>query len=280
MQKVKIVTDSTMDLDQELISKYGIEVVPLTLSIDGKLYTDRVDISPLEFIDKMEQAEELPKSSQPSAGAFVAVYERLVQEGFEVISIHMTGGMSGTVRSAECAAEMTEGDITVIDSQFISKALGFQVTEAARLAMEGASKTEIIERTAAIRNGSRLYVSVDTLDNLVKGGRIGKGKAMIGSLLHIKPIASLEDGVYTPVTKVRSRSQVVKFLARQFAEDIKGKTAKAIGIAHADALELAADLKNAVLQICPGVNVDISYTTPIVSTHTGRGAVGFMFFAE
>lgn len=280
MQKVKIVTDSTMDLNEEEIKKYDINVVPLTLCIDGNLYTDRIDISPSEFIDKMEKASELPKSSQPPAGEFAELYNRFIEEGYQVISIHMTGGMSGTVNSAESAAGMTDGDVTVIDSRFISKALGFQVLEAAKMAQDGASKEEILVRIDEIRKASSLYVTVDTLDNLVKGGRIGKGKAMIGSLLHIKPIASLENGVYTPITKVRSHAQIVKFLTKQFAEEIKGKTAKAIGIAHADAIELATSLKNSILQICPNVPIDISYTTPVISTHTGRGAIGFMFYAE
>lgn len=273
-------TDSTMDLNEDDIEKYKIEVVPLTLCIDGNLYADRIDISPSEFIERMEKASELPKSSQPPAGEFAELYNRLLEEGFQVISIHMTGGMSGTVNSAQTAAGMTDGDVTVVDSRFISKALGFQVLEAAKMAEEGAAKEEILARIDEIRKASTLYVTVDTLDNLLKGGRIGKGKAMIGSLLNIKPIASLEDGVYTPITKVRSQAQIVKFLTKQFAEDIKGKTAKAIGIAHADAIELATTLKNSILQVCPGVNIDISYTTPVISTHTGRGAIGFMFYAE
>ncbi|MED4455195.1 DegV family protein [Metabacillus fastidiosus] len=280
MANIKIVTDSTVDLNKNIIEEFNITVVPLHITIDGISYLDGVDLQKDEFIEKMEAADELPKSSQPSSGKFKEVYDELGKDGSEIISIHMTGGMSGTVRSAEGAAQMTESDVTVIDSFFISKALSFQVEEAAKMAREGKGKEEIINRVEEIRKNTSLFVSVDTLDNLVKGGRIGKGKAMIGSLLNIKPIASLEGGVYTPVAKVRSHSQIIKFLVKQFHEDVEGKTIKAVGIAHAETYDLAVRLKNSLLELYPGCPIDISLTTPIVSTHTGRGAIGFMYFAE
>ncbi|MGD6815864.1 DegV family protein [Metabacillus sp. 113a] len=280
MKKIVIVTDSTTDLDQSLIDKHHIEVIPLTIHIDGETYTDGVDITPEIFMKKMAKSSELPKSSQPAVGKFVETYQGLLQKADQIISIHLTSGMSGTFQTAESAAEMAGGDITVIDSQFISKALGFQVLEAAKMAENGFSKEEILNRIQQIKEVTKLFVTVDTLDNLVKGGRIGRGKAMIGSLLNIKPIASLQDGVYTPVAKVRSHSQIVKYLAKQFADDVKGKTAKAIGIAHADASELAHNLKDALLQVRPDLPIDISFTTPVVSTHTGPGAIGFMYYTE
>ncbi|MGZ4161607.1 MAG: DegV family protein, partial [Neobacillus sp.] len=220
MSKIKIVTDSTLDMSQEMIQKLDIVVVPLSVTINGETYLDRVELDPAEFIVNMRKSPELPKSSQPSAGSFLEVYDRLGEEGYEVLSIHMTGKMSGTVRSAESAAHMTKTKVTVIDSSFISKALAFQVKEASELAKQGKSMEDILERLDTVRNHTKLYIMVDTLENLVKGGRIGKGKAFIGSLLNIKPIASLEGAEYTPVTKVRSHSQVVKFFTKQFAEDI------------------------------------------------------------
>ncbi|MFC0274350.1 DegV family protein [Metabacillus herbersteinensis] len=280
MRKVKIVTDSTIDISHEVIEEYEITIVPLSITIDGNTYIDGVDIAADEFMKKMKDAKELPKSSQPPVGQFVHVYDQLAEDGSVIISIHMTAGMSGTVSSAESAAQMTDADVTVIDSRYISKALSFQVIEAAKMAQQGASKKEILARVEEIRTKSSLFITVDTLENLVKGGRIGRGKALIGSLLNIKPIASLQDGVYTPVAKVRSHSQIVNYLSNQFAEDVKGKTVKAVGIAHADALELASKMKKAVLQISPNCHVDISFTTPVISTHTGPGAIGFMYFAE
>lgn len=280
MRKVKVVTDSTVDLHDDVVQEHGIEVVPLSLHIDGETFIDRKDITPEVFMKKMKDSEELPKSSQPPAGVFVELYDRLHDEGYDVISIHMTGGMSGTVQSAESAASMAKGNVTVVDSRFISKALAFQVIEAAKLAKAGHSVDDILEEIHKIRDNTRLFVYVDTLENLIKGGRIGKGKGLIGSLLNIKPIASLEGGIYTPVTKVRNHTQAVKFLAKEFAEDVKGKTIKGVGIAHADALDLAEKVKKAIHELSGFDKVEIVFTTPIVSTHTGPGAIGFMYYFE
>lgn len=280
MSKIKIVTDSTVDMSEELIRKYDIEVVPLSIQIEGESYLDRVDLNPKDFLIKMKEAKELPKSSQPPVGVFAELYDRLGSKGYDILSIHMTGGMSGTVQSAETAASMSKANVKVVDSRFISKALSFQVIEASRMAKEGKSMDEILDRLDHIRSNTRLFVVVDTLENLVKGGRIGKGKAMIGSLLNIKPIASLEGGVYTPVSKARSYSQVANYLAKQFAEDTAGQNIKGLGLVHAEAPELNQKLISALKTIAGFDLIDIEYTTPIISTHTGPGAIGFMYYFE
>ncbi|MGD6992068.1 DegV family protein [Sutcliffiella horikoshii] len=280
MTNVKIVTDSTVDIDQSIIEKLNIEIVPLSITIDGESYIDRFGIKPDEFMDKMKHSTELPKSSQPAVGTFVDVYNRLGEDGSKILSIHMTGGMSGTVGSAESAAGISDSDVTVIDSRFISFALSFQVVAAAKMAKEGKDLQEILNKLNDVRSNTDLFIMVDTLDNLVKGGRIGRGKALIGSLLNIKPIASLADGVYTPVTKVRSQSQVIKFFTKQFKEDIAGKVVKGVGIAHAGSLKQAQVLKDALYEASGFEDIQIAYTTPVISTHTGPGAVALMYYAE
>ncbi|WP_172194350.1 DegV family protein [Saccharibacillus qingshengii] len=280
MRKIKVVTDSTVDLSDRVLAEYGVEMVPLSFTIDGQNYTDRVDITPETFIQKMIHAVELPKSSQPAPGTFVELYDRLGAEGYDVISIHMTGGMSGTVRSAEMAADMTETNVTVVDSKYISRGLAFQVIEAAEMAAAGRTMEEILARLDEVRAATRLYVVVDTLENLVKGGRIGRGKALIGSLLHIKPIGMLKDGVYTPESNPRSHAQVVKHLAREFAEDVKGRTIKGVGLVHAEGSKLAESLKAKIHELTGYTQIEIDYTTPVISTHTGPGAIGFMYYYE
>lgn len=278
MTKIKIVTDSTADLRDDQIKKYNIEIVPLTITIDGESYTDRVDISPEEFVIKMGEAKELPKTSQPSAGTFLEMYDRLSDEGYQILSIHMTGGMSGTVRSAESAAQMSKGNVTVVDSRYISKALSFQVLEAAEMAANGNSVEEIVKHLEEVRNQTKLLIMVDTLENLVKGGRIGKGKAFLGSLLNIKPISSLEGGELTPISKARSHSQVIKYLVKQFAEDLKGKSIKRVGIAHIAAKELADQLEKEIADLTGFHDTEIVFTTPVISTHTGPGAIALMYY--
>lgn len=279
MTQVKIVTDSTSELPQSVIDQYGITVVPLTIHIDGTDYIDGVSISPKEFIEKMKTSKELPKSSQPASGTFKEVYDDLGSDGSSIISIHMTGGMSGTVKSAEAAADMTESEVTVIDSRFISHALAFQVVAAAEAAKQGKSVEEIKEIVEQTRQNTRLFVVVDTLDNLVKGGRIGKGRAMIGSLLSIKPIASLAGGEYTPVAKARSYKQVINYLMNEFNQDRNGKTVKAVGIAQAEGFQMATPLLDEI-EKTGFQDTKISYTTPVISTHTGPGAIGFMYLLE
>lgn len=279
MSKIHIVTDSTADLSSEQIIQYNIHVVPLTVQIDGKTYTDGVDLQAESFLELMKSSKELPKSSQPAVGIFHELYDELGKSGDQIISIHMTGGMSGTVKSAQAAAEMSSADVTVIDSRFISYALSFQVIEAAQLIEKGASLDEIVKHLESVRERTNLFVVVDTLENLVKGGRIGKGRALIGSLLSIKPIASLEGGEYTPVHKARSHKQVVQYLYEQYQKDTEGKKVKYVGISQANGYAMSDPLKNRIEE--SGFNdVQVAFTSPIISTHTGIGAIGFMYMVE
>lgn len=280
MSKIKIVTDSTADLLKEDIENLNITVIPLSIQIDGETYLDGIDISPKQFIQEMKLSKELPKTSQPAMGTFVETFEKLTADGSKVISIHLTSGMSGTYSTACAAANMVDGDITVIDSAFITQAMAFQVIEAAKMAKQDASIEEIVSRITKIKENTYLYIMVDTLENLVKGGRIGKGKAFIGSLLSIKPIASLEGGVYSPVGKVRNHSQVVKTLTKYFEQDTNGKTVRGISIAHAEAIDLANSLKQSVQKLTDFKIGEPHYTTPVISTHTGEGAIGFVYYTE
>ncbi|MCR6106651.1 DegV family protein [Salipaludibacillus agaradhaerens] len=279
-KKVKIVTDSTLDIPKEAIEELGITIVPLSVTVDGKSYLDGVDVTSSEFVKLLVNSKDIPQSSQPSAGSFLEVYDELGKDGSSIISIHMTSGMSGTVASARTAADMTEADVTVVDSQFISIALSFQVKEAARLANEGKNVEEIIERLNDVRKNSSLYIMVDTLEYLLKGGRIGRGRALVGSLLKIKPIASLEDGVYTPVTKVRTHLQMINFMKKKFQEEAAGKIVKGIGIAQVEAQDLARQVKEAIKEVSGFEDIAIIETTPIVSTHTGPGALALMYYFD
>jgi len=279
LKPIYIVTDSTADLSEEQIKQYGIHMIPLSIQIDEKTFTDRVDLQPDEFLTLMAEAKELPKSSQPPVGLFKQIYDELGQDGAQILSIHMTSGMSGTYQTAQAAANMSESNVTVIDSAFISHALSFQVVEAAEMAQQGYNMEEIVKRVEEIKKATSLYVVVDKLDNLVKGGRIGKGKALIGSLLNIKPIATLQEGVYTPGPQVRSHKQVVKHLFKAFTEQTAGKIIKKVGIAHANGLAMAEPLKK-LLEEYGVVDIPLTITTPVISTHTGEGAIGFMFYAE
>ncbi|HWL11781.1 MAG TPA: DegV family protein [Ureibacillus sp.] len=280
MVRIHIVTDSTCDLTKEELKEHDIKVVPLTIQIDGKTYTDGVDLEHASFLELMKNSKELPKSSQPAPGKFKEVYDELGRNGDQIISIHMTGSMSGTVESARQAAQMSDSDVTVFDSRYIAVGLAIQIREAIKLRDAGATVEQIIVRLDEVRKNTRLFVVVDKLDNLIKGGRIGKGTGMIGSLLNIKPIATLDDGSYTPIAKVRSHKQVVSYLFKQFQEDVEGKTVKAVGISHADGLSTIGNPLIELVESSGFKDVEVKFTSPIISTHTGPGAVGFIYFAE
>ncbi|MDQ0427483.1 DegV family protein with EDD domain [Planomicrobium stackebrandtii] len=279
MSKIHIVTDSTADLKPDVIEKYDLHVVPLNIQIGGKSYLDRVDLEPESFLELMKTSDEMPKSSQPAPGIFKELYDELGKNGDQILSIHMTGGMSGTVESAKAAAQLTDSAVTVIDSRYISHALTFQVFEAADMARAGKSMSEIVARVEEIRLNTKLFVVVDTLDNLVKGGRIGKGRALLGSLMKIKPIASLDDGEYTPVAKVRSHKQVVEYLMKDFMDRTAGKIVKGVGIAHANGLSMAEPLREKIKET-GFTDIKFDFTTPVISTHTGIGAIGFMYYTD
>lgn len=278
MTKIHIVTDSTCDLTKEELHKLGIHIMPLTIQMDGKTYTDGVDIFPDEFLTKMQGLTELPKSSQPAPGRFVELYDELGKDGDQIISIHMTGGMSGTVDSARQAAQISTSEVAVVDSRYIAWGLAFQLREAAKKRDEGATLQEIVDHVNKVRENTRLFVVLDTLENMVKGGRIGKGKAMIGSILNLKPVAHLDIGEVTICAKPRSHKQVVKYLFEQFQKDTAGKTVLGVGLSHANALDTMGNPLLDLVRQTGFTNIDIAYTSPIISTHTGSGAIGFMYY--
>ena len=281
MSTIHIVTDSTSDLSQEELDRLNVHVVPLTIQIDGKTYLDGVDVQPEMFIELMKNSKELPKSSQPAPGVFKELYDKLGANGDKIISIHMTGGMSGTVQSARQAAEMTDADVTVVDSRYIAWGLGFQIREAARLRSEGATVEEIVARVDEVRRGTRLFVTFDHLDNMIKGGRIGKAKGVIGSMLNIKPVADLDTGeVSANPKKFRKHKQITQFLFEEFQRDTAGKTVKMVGMSHVNAMETHVKPLMALIESTGFTNIDLAFTSPIISTHTGAPALGFIYFAE
>ncbi|WP_336046635.1 DegV family protein [Solibacillus ferritrahens] len=281
MSQIHIVTDSTCDLTDAEIKQHGIHVVPLTVQIDDKTYTDRVNLQPDTFIELLKTAKELPKSSQPAPGVFKELYEELGKDGSQVVSIHMTGSMSGTYQSANQAAEMSNADVTVIDSRYIAFGLAFQLREAIRLRDAGATVEEIVAGVNKVRENTRLFVALDTLENMVKGGRIGKGKAVVSSLLNIKPIGHLDIGEVTICAKPRSYKQIVKFLMSEFEKDTKGKKVMAVGISHANSMDtLVNPLIEQVKETGFTGEIEVAFTSPVISTHTGEGAIGFMYYTE
>ncbi|MGI6605407.1 MAG: DegV family protein [bacterium] len=279
MPKVKIVTDSTSDITPELAAAYGIEVLPLTVTVDGQDYRDGVDIHPEQFYSLQKTARELPRTTQVTLAQLKECFARLVEDGSHVISIHLSGALSGTVGAAGLAAEQLDrSKVTVVDSRSISLGQGFMVLEAANLARAGHAAGEIVARVLELRAQMETIFTVSTLEYLCKGGRIGRVPAALGTLLNIKPLIRVEDGVYTSFGKVRTLSQAIeKFVA--FARQKAGNSPLRIAVGHGAAPEAALKLREAV-QAALHAHEEIHFfqVGPAIGVHTGPGTLGMAFY--
>lgn len=271
----KIVTDSTSDLSKEYIEANDIHVIPLNLTIDGKSYIDQQDISSTEVIDYIEQDADV-KTSQPPIGKFIEMYDELGKDGSEIISIHMTSGLSGTYQTAYQASQMTESKVTVIDSQSISFGLGFQIEHIVLWNNEGYSTPEILDKLAHLQSNIKLYVVIGQLNQLIKGGRIGKAKGMIGNMMRLKPVGTLEDGRIKMLHNARTQKSSIQIIKKELAQFLENHSIKKIGIAHANALDFVEKIKEQFTVDENNPEFEINVTTPVISTHTGQGAIGFV----
>ncbi|MDF2558402.1 MAG: fatty acid-binding protein DegV [Bacillales bacterium] len=280
MTKIKIVTDSTADISKALAEQLDIQVVPLNVTIDGETYLDGIDFTPSEFIEKMKQSKELPKSSQPSVGAFAEVFEKIKGEDVEILCITISQKLSGTYQSASMATEVAEANVTLFSSDFVTAPLKTMVLEAVEMANRGCTMEEIVARLTEIRQNIKLLIAVDTLDNLIKGGRIGKAAGMIGSFLNIKPILTIQDGVIVPAEKVRSTGQVIKYFIKCLTEDLQGKTLKAVTIVSVGSQKNAQTLVEEIKKVAPVDQIEIIEATSVLATHTGEGTLAINYLAE
>ncbi|WP_323702366.1 DegV family protein [Mammaliicoccus sp. Dog046] len=280
MSNIKIVVDSTTDLSQDYLKENNVTVVPLNILIDGVTYEDQTEISSTEFLDMMKDAKQLPKTSQPAIGKIVEAYDELGKDGSEILSIHMTSELSGTFSAAQQAAQMTQSNVTVVDSKFISLAYGFQIEEIIKLVNEGKSMTEILEQIEIIKKNLRLFVVIGNIDNLIKGGRIGKAKGLLGSLMQIKPIGELINGKIEMMHNARTQNAIIKYLIKELDVFLEKKDLIKIGIADANAEQLMNKLMNTIKEKKDFHHFDTAVTTPVVSTHTGEGAIGVFFYGK
>ena len=274
MSKIKIVTDSSLTIEPELVEKYDITVIPLSVMIDGVVYSDSDLKEEGKFLNMMRNSKELPKTSQPPVGVFAEVYENLMKNGADhIVSIHITHTLSGTVEAARQGANLAGADVTVIDSTFTDQCQKFQVVQAAKLAQEGGSLEEVIAKIEEVRQKSELFIGVSTLENLVKGGRIGRVTGLISSLLNIKVVMEMVDCELNPIIKGRGLKTFNKWLDN-FIEYAKGKKVAEIGISYCGTADMANGFKEK-LQVL-GAPIAVLETGSIIKTHTGENAFAVM----
>ena len=269
MTKIKIVTDSSITIEPELAKDLNITIVPLTVMIDGVVYSD-ANLKEGEFLRLMKSSKNLPKTSQPPVGVFAEIFEDLSAEDVQIISIHMSHALSGTVEAARQGATLAKADVTVVDSSFTDQAMKFQVVEAAKMAKAGATLEEILEKLEEVKTKTELYIGVSTLENLVKGGRIGRVTGLISSLLNIRVVMQMTNHTLTPIVKGRGAKTFKKWLD-DLKESLKEKEIEEIGISYAGGPEFANQMKEE-LQEFVEKPISVLETGSIIQTHTGENA--------
>ncbi|WP_311510918.1 DegV family protein [uncultured Streptococcus sp.] len=270
MTKIKIVTDSSVTIEPELVKQLDITIVPLSVMIDNVVYSDTDLKEEGKFLQLMQESKNLPKTSQPPVGVFAETFEDLSKDGSQILAIHMSHALSGTVEAARQGASLSTADVTVLDSSFTDQALKFQVVEAAKLAQEGKELEEILSHVEDVKNHTELYIGVSTLENLVKGGRIGRVTGLLSSLLNIRVVMQMKDHELQPIVKGRGAKTFKKWLDDLIAS-LSERSVAEIGISYSGSADWAKEMKE-TLQVYVEKPISVLETGSIIQTHTGENA--------
>lgn len=272
VSSVRIVTDSLSDIPDGLMRELDITAVPALVHFGDVTLRDKVDLSTEEFYRRLSSSPIMPTTSQPPPSAFKIIYDRLARETDQILSIHSASTLTGTYSSAAvAAAEMPEVRIDVVDSRQVTMALGWLVILAARAARKGASLEEIETLVEDARPRSHIIAMLDTLEYAQRSGRLGKGAALVGTLLNVKPIISLVDGEVMPVEKVRTQHRALERLVEIV---LASGPIQELAVMHAAGREFATQLKTSFAATLHEENIVIGETGPAIGTHVGPNAVG------
>lgn len=275
---VRVVTDSASDLPPELCEELGIEVVPLTIRFGEEEFVDRKELTTEQFWSKMRGSSVLPETAAPSVGAFEETFRRLADEGADgIICVNLSAALSATMQSAQVAAKALDGlcPIEIVDSTTVSMALGQLVLHAARRAREGADLATITAEVEDRRDRTHILATLDTLDNLRKGGRIGSAAAILGSVLSVKPLITVEDGVVEAVGKVRTRSKALQAIVDRVPRD----GIEELSVVHAEAPDLEEFL-TLLDPVYPRDRILVAMIGPVIGVHGGPRVIGIGWIAQ
>jgi DegV family protein with EDD domain len=280
-ENTAIVLDSTSDYWEAATRFPNMRVVPLYVRFGDETYRDYVDLGPHEFYEKLRTASALPATSQPTPQDFLSVYQELARYE-RVYSLQVSSKVSGTFQSAELAAAELGGDkVRVVDTLSVSLAIAMLSHAIQRRLARGTTDEEIDALVDRFRRDGTVIFTVETLEFLQRGGRIGRAAALAGSLLNVRPILAIEDGVVTAAARVRGRQKAVAEFARRFEEATEDRAGLRVAIAHADAAEWVGTLSELVGRVRPRAEIEFTATLgAVVGTHAGPGAVGFFWFAD
>jgi DegV family protein with EDD domain len=276
-----IVVDSTADFPEVRERFANWRMVPLYVRFGADSYRDYVELGPHEFYTRLREAPELPTTSQPTPADFLAAYEEL-SEYARIYSLHIASALSGTYQSAGTAAAELGGDrIRTVDTRTASAAITMLGLAIQRRLERGTTDAEIDSVIAHYHERAHLLFTVDTLEFLARGGRIGRARKFAGQLLHVKPILTITDGEVVPLTRVRGNSKAMQEFVERFTSSSEDRASLRVGIAHADAPDRAQALVDMVRGERPRAEVEIVTTLgAVVGTHAGPGTVGFFWFDD
>lgn len=279
-KKTAILTDSTAYIPDELLAELDIHTIPLIINWDDKTYLDNVDITPDIFFDRLVQEKNLPTTSQPSAGAFKERYEELAKDYDGIVAILISSGISGTVASAQAAAEMVDFPVEVVDSKLAAMSAGLMVLAAARTAKAGGPMEEIVATAKSLVDKVKVMFVVDTLEFLHKGGRIGGAKRLVGSLLSMKPILHLVDGKIDALDSVRTKKKAVQTMVSIFEADAVGKDKIHLAVFHSTAEDEANKLMEQIKETHHLETAIVAGLSPVIGVHTGPGTIALTYYFD
>jgi DegV family protein with EDD domain len=275
---IRIVTDSSCDLPDEVVDRHGIRIVPLSIRFGDDEFIDREQLTTAEFWRRCAESSTLPETAAPAPGQFEAAYRELLAEGATgIVVVSLSGALSATMQSAELAARSVadEIEVRVVDTRSVTLGVGTIALACARAAAEGASIDAVEEQARSLADRTKVFGALDTLDNLKKGGRIGNARALLATALAIKPIIEVVDGQVEQAGKQRTRSKALKFLVDKVAE-FEGRLHD-LAVLHAD----CDDVDQFVEMLRPHYDgeIMIGEIGPVIGTHAGRGTIGVAFNA-
>lgn len=280
-RKVAVVTDSTSSLTQAMGQEYGVGVVPIYVTFGTQTYRDGVDLDVESFYRLLRGSKQLPTTSQPSVMDFVQVYTALAEQAEAIVSVHISQKMSATLDSARAAAKQLPGvPIHVIDSRSVSTGLSLMVLAAARASAAGQDAAGVVRLVEGLIPKMNVLFTVETLEYLRKGGRIGGATALLGLALSIKPVLYLKEGQVEPLEKPRTRKRAVQRVLDLMAEQVASQEAVHVGVIHCAAPGEAQALAEQVAARLHCVELFTTEAGPIIGTHAGPGTLGLVFYGE
>jgi DegV family protein with EDD domain len=277
-RRVAVVTDSTVDLPQELVKEHGIHVIPQILIMGDKTWRDGVDIDPPTFYELLRTSPHFPASSQPSVVSFQELFAQLSQEVEGIVAVLVSDELSGTLNSARMAAEsLPNVPIEIIDTRSVSLQMGFIVLAAARAAAAGGDLATVADVARAMIGQVHVYFVVDTLEYLHRGGRIGAAAKLFGTALNLKPVLEIRDGIVQPLTRVRTRRKALEKLHELLREQLAEGTPVRMAVLHVAAPEEATRLRAELEARFQPIEMIESECGPVVGAHAGPGTVAVAF---